>query len=105
MPFTSVTVMLNWIALRLSNAPFGGNSPDNVAACVSRVSMVTLYSCGVKSPSSVVNVYLYWKYLFDATGMYDCFDVSFVTSANVSVSQFASLQLRAVKLRRATPRR
>src|SRR3989344_7802613 len=66
-------------------------------------SMVTLYNCGEKSPSSVMKLNLYWKYLLAFVGSNTCFAVLLVTSTNDSPMQDWSSQERVVTLRRTAP--
>src|SRR3989344_6405910 len=68
-------------------------------------SIVTLYNCGLKSPSSVIKLNLYWKYLLALVGNSVCFAVLLVMSTNDSPTQDESSQERVVTLRRTAPRR
>src|SRR3989344_3841594 len=107
---SSVTFTPISIADLLNNVLFAGVTLyiDGALTSVSCVviipeSIVTLYNCGEKSPSSVMKLNLYWKYLDAFVGNSVCFAVSFATSVNVSPLHDWSSQLRTVRFKRATP--
>src|SRR3989344_9351650 len=109
---SSVTFTPISIADLLNNVLFAGVTLyiDGALSSVSCVviipeSIVTLYNCGLKSPSSVMKLNLYWKYLDAFVGNNVCFAVSLATSVKFSPAQDESSQERTVRFNLATPLR
>src|SRR3989344_2970987 len=100
------------IADLLKKVPFAGvtlyieGAYTSVSVVVTfPTSIVTLYNCGEKSPSSVMKLKRYWKYLDALVGNSVCFVVSLATSTNDSPAHDWSSQERTVRFNLTAPRR